>query len=178
MRVSAIVFALVLALSSMTAAGEYYLSDVPNYWWYWDGEPNYEVLIPSTAYAYVQVDWAGSTSLEVSLDEKGPLLLIGTMPGTDVNKLWNALSARWAASVESSRVTTDSTITTEQGLQARFKVLEGRAPGKPNGMVRTVVFTKDGRMAYLTFVGNASDYSGDFQQYWLRAVHSFAWRSN
>lgn len=176
MRNSVMVMMLVLALSGIAMAGEYYESEFAGYWWYWDGDPAYEVLVPSNALAYIETEWAGTNSLQVVIAEKGPHLIAGTMPGTDVNKLWNAISAPWAATAESSRTTTDSSITTDQGLRAVVKVLEGRTPNQPTGMVRTVVFTKDGRMAYLMFVGNTGDYSGDAQQYWLRAVHSFSWR--
>lgn len=177
MRVVVWTLLLVLALSVGAVAGEYYLSDEDRYWWYWDGSPNYEVLIPSSAYAYVQVDWAGTTSLEVALGEKGPLLVAGTMPGTDVDRAWNALSARWAAAVESSRTTTNSTIETDNGLTARFRVLEANPSGGPKAIVRMVAFEKGGRLAYLAFIGNEEDYAGDARQYWLRAVHSFDWRS-
>ncbi len=166
----------VLVMSVGASAGEYYLSDEAGYWWYWDGSPDYEVLIPSSAYAYVQVDWAGSTSLEVALGEKGPLLIAGTMPTTDVDKAWNAISSRWAASVGRSSTTTNSSIETEKGLQARFRVLEGSPNGDKKGIVRMVAFVKDGRLAYLAFVGNESEYDGNVRQYWLRAVHSFDWR--
>lgn len=168
--------ALLIVLSATAFAGEYYLSDEDGYWWYWDGSPAYEVKIPATAFAYVQVEWGGATSLEVALGEKGPLLLIGTLPGTDVNRAWNAISGRWAASVENSRMTNDSTITTDQGLSARFRVLEGSAPGGPNAMVRMVMFTRGNRTAYLAFVGNASSYAGAVREHWLKAVHTFNWR--
>lgn len=178
MRIAAVVLILVLSLGGISLAGEFYFSDVANYWWYVDDSAGFELLVPSDAYAYVQLDWVGTTSLKIALDDKGPALYAGTMPGTDVNKLWNALSARWTALTDRTRLTTDSTITTGEGLQARFKVLEGSSSGKPTGMIRAVIFTKDDHMAYLAFVGNASDYSGDASQYWLRAVNSFVWRSN
>ncbi len=43
-------------------------------------------------------------------------------------------------------------------------------------MIRMVAFTRDGRTAYLMFVGKESDYTGNIRQYWLRAVNSFRWR--
>ena len=171
------VLVVLVSLGGVAWAGEYYLSDNDAYWWYWDGQPNYEVLIPSAAFAYVQLDWGGTSSLEVALDQDGPLLIIGTLPGTDVNRAWNALSARYSAAVTNARTTTDSTIETEMGLQARFKVLEGSSQGGPDALVRMVAFVRDGRTAFLMFVGNKRDYAGNAQQYWLRAVHSFNWRS-
>lgn len=157
-------------------AGEYYLSDEPGYWWYWDGRPNYEVLIPSNAFSYVQVDWSGQTSLYVTLKDKGPLLIVGTAPGTNVQNLWQSLTAPWAHLLSNSRTSENSEITTDQGLRARFMVLSGSASGGPAAMIRMVAFTRDGRTAYLLFVGNEREYAGDLRQYWLRAVHSFRWR--
>jgi hypothetical protein len=170
------VAALILLLAPAALAGEYYLSDEDAYWWYWDGTPNYEVLIPSRGFSYVQVDWSGQTTLYVTLKDKGPLLIVGTAPGTDVQKLWQAMTAPWAHLLNNPRTTQDTEITTDQGLRARFLVLSGSASGGPAAMIRLVAFTREGRTAYLMFVGNEREYAGDLRQYWLRAVHSFRWR--
>ena len=135
------VAALILLLAPAALAGEYYLSDEDAYWWYWDGTPNYEVLIPSRGFSYVQVDWSGQTTLYVTLKDKGPLLIVGTAPGTDVQKLWQAMTAPWAHLLNNPRTTQDTEITTDQGLRARFLVLSGSASGGPAAMIRLVAFT-------------------------------------
>lgn len=169
---------MIVAGSSAFAAGEFYLSDEDAYWWYWDGRPDYEVLIPSSAYAYVQTDWSGRNSLRLALADGGPLLVIGTLPHTDARAAFDALSAPWKFSLGSSQITTnDQQITTDQGLAARFFVLQGReSQNSPSSIVRMVAFTREGQLAYLLFIGKESDYSGNYRQYWLRAVHSFRWR--
>lgn len=165
--------ALLVLLSGAASAGELYRYDGdPGYWWYVDGPPNFEVLIPSdrSAINWVEVDWGGSTSMQVMIEEGGPMIVVGTLPTTDAAAAWNALSAPWAARAQNARTTTNSQITTDQGLSARFFVLEGSG-----SMVRMVSFTRSGRLAYLLFVGKAADYGGSVRQYWLRAVHSFRW---
>lgn len=165
--------ALLLLLPAAAAAGELYRYDGdPNYWWYVDGSPRFEVLIPSdrSAINWVEIDWGGSTSMQVVIGEGGPMIVVGTLPTTDAAAAWNALSAPWAARTQSARTTTNSQITTDQGLNARFFVLEGGG-----NMVRMVAFTRSGRLAYLLFVGKSADYSGSARQHWLRAVHSFRW---
>lgn len=175
LRILVVLFLLV-TLAGGALAGEYYLSDQDAYWWYWDGSPDYEVLVPSKAYAYVQVDWGGQTFLQMAIDKKGPLLVVGTLPSDDVEDAWSALSARWAAAATNAKTTTKSTLETEQGLKAEFRLLEAKSQGNPNALVRMVAFKKGGRLAYLMFVGNDDQYTGDAKQYWLRAVHSFKWR--
>ena len=165
--------ALCVLAAPYAAAGELYRYDGDaNYWWYVDGPPDFEVLIPSdrAAINWVEIDWGGSTSMQVVIADGGPMLVIGTLPTTDAAAAWNALSAPWSARVQSARTTTNSQITTDQGLNARFFVLEGGG-----SMVRMVAFTRTGRLAYLMFVGKSAEYSGDARQYWLRAVHSFRW---
>lgn len=165
-------------------AGEYYLSDEPSYWWYWDGSPDFEVLIPasrpnagaSAQFAYLQSSLAGHTTLQISLGTGGPLMMIGTLPQTDPNAIFDALTAPWKASLRQSRKSTDSTIQTEQGLSARFMVLQGSGPSGPPAMIRMVAFRRGERSAYLLFVGDEASYAGDIRQYWIRAVNSFRWR--
>jgi len=168
---------LMLTASAAAAAGELYIyDDDPQYWWYWSGTPNYEVLVPSNRSYYLDQEWSGHTYVMIPLRDGGPHLFIGTVPGTDTARLWQALSAPWALPLRSSRVTEDTQITTSQGLRARFWVMTGTMQDGSSAMIRMVAFTRDGRTAYLMFVGKESDYTGNIRQYWLRAVNSFRWR--
>lgn len=166
---------LIACISGVAAAATfYYYDEDPQYYWFWDGPPAFEVLVPAKPSFYVETEWAGHSITQFFFGETGPVILIGTMAGTDTSKAWEAVSGMWAGLSASSRNVSNSTITTDQGLQARFRVLESGT--NPNGMVRMVAFTHEGRTAYLAFIGNQSDYTGNVQQYWLRAVHSFNWR--
>jgi len=158
-------------------AGQLYLyEDDPGYWWYWGENPEYEVLVPANRPYYLDQQWSGHVYVYIPLRENGPRLFIGTAPGTDAQRLWQALTAPWSYPLRSSRITEDSEITTSQGLRARFRVMTGTMQDGTAAMIRMVVFTRGDRSAYLLFVGKESEYTGDFRQYWLRAVNSFRWR--
>lgn len=175
--VSILLFAALLALGVTASAGEYYYYDADDrYWEYWDGDPPYKVLIPANARMYYETDWAGRTSLQVNMGDKGPQIVIGTLPTTDVNQAWSALSAKWAATANSARTTTNSEIQTDMGLTAAFRVLSAQSNTGPDAMVRMVAFRKGNGLVYLMFIGNSSQYGGEYQQHWLKAVHSFIWR--
>lgn len=166
----------VLSLGGPVFGAEYYVSDESAYWWWVDGNPQYEVKVPSNAYAYPQVRVGGATILQVPLKESGgPLIVIGNMPGNNPQSAFQSLTGLWAASLRNTRTTENSVITTERGLRPRFMVLTGTGEGSTRGMVRMVAFTKDNRIAYLLFVGEEKDYAGDARQIWLKAVHSFSW---
>jgi len=168
---------LVLVASITALAGQLYIyEDDPGYWWYWAGSPDYEVLVPANRPYYLDQEWSGHTFVEIPLRDGGPLLFIGTAPGTNFQQLWQALTASWSFPLRSSRVTEDSQITTNQGLRAHFRVMTGTTQEGSTAMIRMVAFTRDGRSAYLLFVGKESEYTGDLRQYWLRAVNSFRWR--
>lgn len=176
-RVSLLLLVALLAWGAVALAGEYYYYDQDErYWEYWDGDPQYKVLIPANARNYVETDWAGRTSLQVTLGEKGPHLVIGTLPTSDPDKAWSALTARWAAAAQTARTTTKSEIETDMGLTGAFRVLTANSGSGGDAIVRMVAFRKGNSLAYLLFIGNASQYRGDVQQHWLRAVHSFIWR--
>ena len=176
-RACLVLIAAFVALSAAASAGEYYYYDADDrYWEYWDGDPAFKVLIPANAYYYVETVWAGRTSLQINLGEKGPQIVIGSLPTTDVNQAWSALSARWAATANSARTTTNSEIQTDMGLTAAFRVLSAQSNTGPDAMVRWVAFRKGNGLVYLMFIGNVSQYSGEYQQHWLKAVHSFIWR--
>jgi len=176
-RVSLLLFVALLTWGAAASAGEYYYyNDDERYWEYWDGQPPFKVLIPANARSYVESDWGGRTTLTVNMGEKGPQLVIGTLPTTDVNQAWNALSAKWAATANTARTTTNNEIQTDMGLTAAFRVLSAQSNSGPDAMVRMVAFRKGNGLVYMLFIGNASQYGGDFQQHWLKAVHSFVWR--
>lgn len=175
-RLAALLIATVVLFGVPVFAGEYYYSDEDAYWEYWDSDPPYKVKIPSNASAYVETKWGGRTILEVVLGSGGPKLIVGTLPTADVDQAWSRLSAPWVATADSSRTSTSSQIQTDMGLTAQFRVLTAEFQSGPSAIVRMVAFTKDGKTAYLMFVGNASQYAGTAQQQWLKAVHSFIWR--
>lgn len=168
----------ILGLGLMVAqapilAGTWYLSDESGYWWYVDGDPEFEVLLPSNADVYMEYDWGGL--LHVGLKVSGPTIIVGMMSTTDVKAAFEKLAGAWSGSLTNTRTTTDSVITTDRGLSARFLVLTGNGVGGARGMIRMVSFTKGNRMAYLLFVGDEKEFAGDYRQIWLKAVHSFSW---
>jgi len=176
-RVLLSLFVALFAFCGAASAGQYYYYDADSrYWEYWDGDPPFKVLIPANAPNYLETSWGGRTVLQVALGENGPHIVIGTLPTNDVGRAWNALSASWAAMVENARTTTSNEIRTDMGLTAAFRVLTGESRSGPTSMVRMVAFRQGNSLAYLLFIGNSSQYSGAFQQHWLKAVHSFIWR--
>lgn len=161
--------------SQAAFAGEWYLNpDDPAYWWYLDGEPRYEVLVPANLDFYVEYEWSGHRYLHIMLGDNGPHLYAGTAPGTNVQSLWQSLTAPWTLPLRNPRVVENSEITTSKGLRARFMVLSGSGQGGA-AMIRMVAFTRNERTAYLLWVGNEKEYTGDVRQFWLRAVNSFSW---
>lgn len=177
-RISVVILVAIFAWSlAASAAQKYYVYEPDDrYWEYWDGDPPFKVLVPARATLYAETDWAGRSTLQVFMAEGGPQLVIGTLPTTDVNQAWSALAAKWAATANSARTTNNSEIETDMGLKAAFRVLQAQSNTGPDAMVRMVAFRKGNGLVYLMFVGNTSQYSGAYQQHWLKAVHSFIWR--
>lgn len=163
-------------LSVPAWAGEWYLNpEDPTYWWYVDGDPRYEVLVPADLDFYVEYQWSNHRFVHIMLRDNGPHLFVGSAPGTDVQSLWQSLTAPWTMPLRNSRVTENSEITTSRGIRASFRVLSGTNQAGQAAMIRMVAFTREGRTSYLMWVGLERDYTGDLRQFWLRAVNSFSW---
>lgn len=163
-------------LCAPAVAGEWYLNpDDPKYWWYLDGNPRYEVLVPADLDFYVEYEWSGHRYLHIMLGDNGPHLFVGSAPGTNVQNLWQSLTAPWTLPLRNPRVVENSEITTSKGLRARFMVLSGSNQSGAAAMIRMVAFTRDSRTSYLLWVGQEREYTGDIRQFWLRAVNSFSW---
>lgn len=176
MKRTLIAMLFVCLLSTSALAGEWYLNpDDPKYWWYLAGTPRYEVLVPADLDYYVEHEWSGHSNLHIMLGEKGPHLFVGSAPGTDVQSLWQALTAPWAFSLRNTRVVENSEITTSRGVRARFMVMSGSTQAGTAAMIRMVAFTRENRTSYLLFSGLEREYTGDVRQFWLRAVNSFNW---
>lgn len=165
-----------VGFASSAWAGEWYLNpEDPTYWWFVDGDPRYEVLVPADLDFYVEYEWSNHRFVHIMLRNNGPHLFVGSAPGTDVQALWQSLTAPWSMPLRNPRVVENSEITTSRGVRARFMVLSGSNQQGAAAMIRMVAFTKDGRTSYLMWVGLEREYTGDLRQFWLRAVNSFGW---
>ncbi|MBO8141142.1 MAG: hypothetical protein H0Z37_03040 [Firmicutes bacterium] len=157
--------------------GEFYRHDDQRFWWYQGDDRLYELLVPSQGQQYVERDIFGEKSLEIALGDEGPFIRVASFPGgsAELDRAREAMSGRWQHVFSNAQTTENRTITTSNGLQARFVVIQGRTPSGQMGMMRAVFFTQGSYNAYLVWLGRASDYTGLNQEYWLQAVNTFAW---
>lgn len=168
---------LIGAFSGGAYAGTYYTyQDDPAYWWYAQENPSFWLLVPSDAVSYRDVEMFGVEGVDLVLREGGPQLQVRRIQSTDVERIWNAQKDAWAHALRNTRVTTNRTITTSNGVRAHFRVLEGTGVNGVPAMIRFVAFVEGDYTVYLTFLGSRASYSGRAQQVWLRAVNTFSWR--
>lgn len=173
---------LLLVLSGVAQAGEYYLSDdkADNglYWWYWDDAPKYEVKVPSKAEAYAPHSIFDERSLDITLSKNGPLLRVASVArvvgGYAGVKL--ALTQRWQHVLTNVKTQTDTEITTSRGVKAKFFVSTGKTPSGASAMIRLVVFVKGTDVVYLELLCDEKAYAGTVKEQWVKAVNSFNWR--
>jgi len=172
---------LVLLLGTVAASaqyrGEFYVHTDQRFWWYQGDNRLYELLVPSQGEQYTERDIFGEKMLEITLRGGSPVIRVVSFGGGSaaLDRARQVLQSQWQHVLTNVQTTENRTITTSNGLQARFIVIQGRTAGGQQAMVRAVFFNKGDNNVYLQWLGLTSQYSGINQEYWLQAVNSFAW---
>ncbi|NLN20327.1 MAG: hypothetical protein GX162_13805 [Firmicutes bacterium] len=169
---------LVLLTAMGVRAGEYYLTEDAEYWWYWDDNPNYELWVPSKAESYAPKNIFQERSLEITLKKDGPIIRVSSVANIKggYSSIKQAVLGRWQHVLSNVKVTEEKDITTSRGVKAKFLVATGQTPEGTTAMIRLVVYLKGADAAFLELWCNQKDYTGDTYRYWIRAVNTFNWR--
>lgn len=164
--------------ASAQSVGQFYRHDDARFWWYESHDRSFEIALPANPIYTIHQDLFGEHSLEVPLKAGGPYIRLSSFPGgkAAADRARQAVQSRWQHVLTSPRTSENRTIRTGTGLDAHFIVVQGQTADGVAGMVRAVFFTNDdGRNVSLVWTGNARDYTGVVQEYWLEAVNSFSW---
>ncbi|HHT28570.1 MAG TPA: hypothetical protein GXZ82_15205 [Firmicutes bacterium] len=171
--------AILFILTGVCRAGQYWLSESEAYWWYWDDNPDYQVMIPSRVEGrtYNSINIFGVRSLDLTLRPNGPVIRIST-----INQVQGGYAAvrdgvikRWQPAA-AFKVTSDSVITTRQGIRANFFVATGKTGTGESAMIRGVVYTKGNSVVVLELLCNEKDYADETKTQWIEVVNTFNWR--
>lgn len=175
-----VALALVLVVLTATAAqaGEYYLSEDAEYWWYWDDGPKYEMFVPAKAESYAPKHIFQERSLDITLKKEGPTIRVSSVAKVrgGYAGIKQAVLGRWQHVLSNVKVTEESDITTSRGVKAKFLVAAGQTPAGATAMIRLVVYLKGADAVLLELWCNEKDYAGDTRRYWIKAVNTFNWR--
>ncbi|HLT57780.1 MAG TPA: hypothetical protein VKZ69_03280 [Limnochordales bacterium] len=175
-------WALLVALLSAAGAsaqyqGEFYVHTDQRFWWYQGDNRLFELLVPSQGEQYMERDVFGEKMLEITLRGGSPIIRVASFPGGSaaLDRARQAVTGRWQHVLSNAQTTENRTITTSNGLQARFVVIQGRTPSGQTAMMRAVFFNNGDHNVYLQWLGLTSQYGGANQEFWLQAVNTFAW---
>jgi len=180
-RITAFWTLLVLLLGTAAAfaqyQGEFYIHTDQRFWWYQGDSRLYELLVPSQGQSYVEREIFGEKLLEITLGGGSPVIRVASFAGGSaaLDRARQSVPNQFQHLLTNVQTTENRTITTSNGLQARFVVIQGRTAAGQTAMVRTVFFNQGDNNVYLQWIGLTSQYSGNNQEYWLQAVNTFAW---
>ena len=162
------------------AAGEWYVHDDPDLYWYWHKDPYFEIALPAEPVSWGERTIFGEELLQFFLPENTPVLTVGIVPAahTNIELLRDALVARWSYQLSNTAVDTDQRLESSRGLEFYFHLVTGDTPDGKRAMLRNVFYERDDYIVYLTLVAHAEDYTVDsfVRKAWLEAVNSFNWR--
>ncbi|HHW09237.1 MAG TPA: hypothetical protein GXX29_04630 [Firmicutes bacterium] len=166
------------AVSSMAAAGEFYISDDKSYWWYWDDAPRYELLIPSNCDSYAPSVIFDERTLDLTLKKDGPILRISGVSNFSgsYESLKEALLIRWRHVLSGLKINMEREYTSERNLKFRFIEITGKTPTGKTGMIRYVVYIKGRDVVTIQLFCEEKEYAGVIKDQWMKAIHSFNWR--
>lgn len=179
MRKSSVLALLFLLLATAGArAGEYYLSDEKDYWWYWDDSPKYELLVPANAESYAPKLIFDERSLEITLKKNGPIIRISSVAKVQGGyaAVKQAALGRWQHVLSGVKVTGEADITTSVGVKAKHFIVQGKTPQGRPAMIRFVAYFKGADVVTLQLWCDEKDYGGDVQRQWIKAVNTLNWR--
>ncbi len=156
-------------------AGNFYLHEHPDYWWYVVEEPAFSAIIPSGADNYIERSVFGMKSLMMTFNDGTITMEVNSQPGTDVESVRNSLDIRYKPLVKNITVLNNGEITTSNDLNTHFYAYEATGADGKKVMLRTVLFQRRHHVVYLTLFLEADQYQGDMREYWIRAVNGFEW---
>lgn len=156
-------------------AGELYLSDLDNYWYFIEEQPYFEVLVPSSAERYVQKNLFGAKILEMTFNNASIIMEVGVIKSKNIKVVQDSIEARFKPAFSNKSVIADRQITTSNDETAHFYAFRGTGLDSKTWMLRTVFFQKGDYVVYLAYIIDNSKYDGDYAAYWLQAVNSFGW---
>lgn len=154
----------------------YQYTEDSRFWWYIDDSPAFEMLVPALKFA-TKLDQFGVESLTLFPDEKGPIMTVGILKGSQslVPTLRTNLVAGTKHLLTNVKVIADRNITTSTGLRSYFYAQVGDAADGKKAMFRAVFFQRGNDIVYLTYSLYESDYTGFNEEAWIRAVNTFRW---
>jgi len=166
---------LVVAAWPASAAGTFYLHDHPDYWWYVPADVPFYAVVPSTAQTYVERNVFGMNILEILMDNGNISMEVAAMKNTTIEAVRKSIEERFKPAVKDISVKANRMITTSNNLQCHFYHYEATGNHGRKVMLRTVIFERNGSVVSLSLFLDASKYTGDIQQYWLRLVNDSEW---
>ncbi|NLL47116.1 MAG: hypothetical protein GX249_00895 [Firmicutes bacterium] len=156
-------------------AGNFYLHEHPDYWWYVVEDPAFSAIIPSGADNYIERSIFGMESLLMTFKNGTITMEVNVQPGTDVESVRNSLDVRYKPLVKNITVLNNGEITTSNNLQTHFYAYEATGANGKKVMFRTVIFQRRHHVVYLTLFLESAQYVDDMREYWIRAVNGFQW---
>jgi hypothetical protein len=168
-------FIILILTCQSAAAGEFYLHDNKEYWWYHVDNPGFYAVVPSAADVYVSKKVFGYDFLEISWDNGSVVMEVGVIPNSSRDDVINFVAKRWSPFLQDERVFANREITTSNGLPTYFYAVEGSGPDGNKSMLRSVYFSKDGNVVYLAMYLPNNKYQGKVERHWIRAVNDFEW---
>ena len=156
-------------------AGEFYLHENSDYWWYHVDKPGFYAVVPIAADIYVTKTVFGYEFLEISWDDGTVIMEVGVVPNSSRDDVINFVAKRWSPFLNNERVFANREITTSNGLQTYFYAVEGSGPNGTKSMLRSVYFSRDNDVVYLAMYLPNNKYQGKVEHYWIRAVNDFEW---
>mgnify|MGYP000058633674 CR=1 FL=1 len=166
---------LLIGTQAKVFAGEFYLHDNKQYWWYHVADPYFYVAVPNNAELYINKTMFGYEFLEISWDKGTIVMEIGVIPNAKTDDVINFVAKRWTPFLKNTSVFANREITTSNNLKTYFYGIEGTGPDGKKSMLRSVYFNNGQAVVYLAMFLPSSKYQGDMQNHWLKAVNEFEW---
>jgi len=174
-RIIVLAVVLVIIAGSGAGAGEFYLHEQKDYWWYYVGTPGFYAVIPSNAERYYKKAVFGYEFLEILWEKENVVMEIGAIPNSTVTNAINFVAKRWSPFLKNETVLANREITTSNNLKAYFYAVEGTGPDAVKYMLRSVYFTKEGTVVYLAMYLPSGKYTGTMLNHWIKAVNESEW---
>ncbi len=166
---------LITAVLPASAAGTFYLHDLPDYWWYVLSDVPFSAVVPSGAQYYVERNVFGMNILEILMDNGSVSIEVASMKNSTIDAVRKSIEERFKPAVKDISVKANRMITTSNNLQCHFYHYEATGNHGRKVMLRTVIFERNGNVVSLSLFLDSSKYVGDVQQYWLRLVNDSEW---
>lgn len=170
-----LIICLLLLSNQLVLASGFYLHDNKQYWWFHSEDPQFYAVVPSNAERYTQKMLFGNEILEIAFDDGLTIMEISSFKGKEVSKVVDFVAKKWTTMIDNPVVLANREITTSNDLKTFFYAVEGIGTDGKKGMLRSVFFKQGDAVVYLAMFMRSSDYTGEFQNHWLKAVNEFEW---